>query len=815
MAYAKPSNVQIQGQPASEGEEHAYSTSMTAYFGADMVGKSSESKKRRMQVDYSLSPSGPWITEVDFGNGFKSPSTSYRGNVVVGFVTDENLLPNTVYYYRVYAQLSDGTVGSPYYSGSFLTPETPNAPNLDLPTNESDISVAEEELTFTWDYVDEGNQDRGGSYFYWRTAPAVGEPAGEWHTYTGRPGFGSGEQAWEWYPELPCFPPDQIWEGIEVSGQAAPARSTCPDPSTLITYSNSPQKLVLPTTLFPLNTRIEWRTANLNDVYDANGPVHRGAGDPNVDLTLDKMYLHPSPQSGSRYFTIIGPTSAPVPLDPINDEANIVSEPIEFSWRFRDPVEGTTQKSAKLRYRNVFDDEWIEIDLGDDYTEQTYTLPANVLESSTHYEWQVQSTNDRGEVSDWSVSALFWGIVAPGSGLVDPTEGDPLGALGCGTHRVFIYDRGGIVRRGEIGRLDRVIWERRRDDIGEASVVVSNWDEDCGDLLANTHTWQHEMVIFRTNEQGIMERVWEGPIVRLTYRTDTVEIHAKDVMAYVYRRVMRQGYNDAYRIVNNVQIGLKTVIYRAAKIITNALAYDDPNLIPYLTLFEFDDDARQSRVVEAFSRTAWEEVDDLAATAGLDYTAVGRRIILNDTHRQIGLLPEMRDGDFSDDPIVSEYGMQLANFFAVTNNSGVYGYVDRFVDGQPQFYGYIEQLASAYGEADGAAQTEVLTPEALAALQATLTEQAERNISGRYPAPVVVRVPDQTTLNPDVPVGINQLVPGVWVPVRSVGTLREIAQMQKLDVVRMTEEKGQETITITLSPAPNPRDDAEPTPEEE
>ena len=48
-------------------------------------------------------------------------------------------------------------------------------------------------------------------------------------------------------------------------------------------------------------------------------------------------------------------------------------------------------------------------------------------------------------------------------------------------------------------------------------------------------------------------RVWEGPITRITYTTTDVEFEARDVMVYVYRRIMRQGYNDAYRITEREQ----------------------------------------------------------------------------------------------------------------------------------------------------------------------------------------------------------------------------------------------------------------------
>ena len=83
---------------------------------------------------------------------------------------------------------------------------------------------------------------------------------------------------------------------------------------------------------------------------------------------------------------------------------------------------------------------------------------------------------------------------------------------------------------------------------------------------------------------------------------------------------------------------------------------------------------------------------------------------------------------------------------------------------------------------------------------------AERSISDRFPPPVVVRVPDNTTLNPDAVVSIQQLVPGVVLPLRSTGTLRTVVASQKLDSVSVSEEDGKETITLVMSPFS--RDDA-------
>ena len=86
-----------------------------------------------------------------------------------------------------------------------------------------------------------------------------------------------------------------------------------------------------------------------------------------------------------------------------------------------------------------------------------------------------------------------------------------------------------------------------------------------------------------------------------------------------------------------------------------------------------------------------------------------------------------------------------------------------------------------------------MTPEAKAAAEAALIEQAKRNISGRWPAPLVVRVPDNSTLSPKANVGFQQLIPGVWLPLRSVNTPRQVAQWQKLDSVGVeVDESGEQ-----------------------
>jgi len=541
-------------------------------------------------------------------------------------------------------------------------------------------------------------------------------------------------------------------------------------------------------------------------------------------------------------FFIRGVSSPPTLVSPVGGIGHAVMVGIgtivRFSWKFRDPDPTNRQTQADLRWRVVGTGEvgdtgdvgWVT-QIGTGVTpgsKMQWDIDGGYFAPGFLYEWQVRTYDAKatGVPSGWSQSGTFVSAVVPGSGNTDPPlseETDPLGELGCGHHRVFVYDRGGRVLRGEIKPLTRVQWGRKRDDIGNCLITTNGFDQDCCVLLGDLQSWAHELVVFR---DGI--RVFEGPITRITYTSDNVEVEAKDVMAYLYRRVMRQGYNDAYRRIDLTPltppapvgqpgggpytiIGSNTVVERALQITLNALAYKDPNVLQYVTAITYADDATENRIVPDVSRSAWEEIDDLAATAGLDYTTVGRRILYWDTHRTIGRLPEMRDGDFSDPVIVTEYGMQLANWYAVTNNNGVAGIA--YPAGHDQVtwderYGPVEMVSSAYGEQEGAnVSTEALTPAQRDALVQSFTRQAKRGISNRWPTPVVVRVPDNSTLNPQVNLGINQLVPGVWIPLRATLTCRKLAQWQKLDSVDVEEAEGVESVRVTMSPAPHGGDD--------
>jgi hypothetical protein len=350
----------------------------------------------------------------------------------------------------------------------------------------------------------------------------------------------------------------------------------------------------------------------------------------------------------------------------------------------------------------------------------------------------------------------------------------------CEGHTAFLYDRGGITRIGELGPLISLQWQRIRDDISVAQVVMKN--PDCAAIASQVEPGRHELVIFRGGH-----RVWEGPITLATYERAQTTIEAKDVVHYLERLIMRNAYNNAYPNV-------VTTVQRALNIISGELprreAEDPPvNVLPYLHGIHQDDDAKTARNTLPFQKTVFDDLDDLAAKSGIDYTCLGRSIFIFDTHTLLGRTPTLTESDIVGDVVVSVYGMDLATFAAVSGADGTYGSSGE----QDAYYGWVEILASAYDE-NADADEEAPT-------QAELNSQAERNLSGRNPTPVNVRIPDGSTLNPNGPISLDDLVPGVEVPLLATMTGRTFSQMQKLDKVDVADSEAGETIQITLSPA--------------
>jgi hypothetical protein len=352
-------------------------------------------------------------------------------------------------------------------------------------------------------------------------------------------------------------------------------------------------------------------------------------------------------------------------------------------------------------------------------------------------------------------------------------------ALSCENHTAYIYDRGASQRVLQVDPLTSVQWERLRDDISSATVRIANPGADCLEAMTKVHPHRHELVIFRGKE-----RVWEGPITRMAWHNDYIEIEAKDVFHYAYRTIMRAAYKNSYpNIVTTIQRAINVLGELSRK-----EALDPPiNVLPYVTAYTATGDSQTSKSTVPYEATVFDDIDAMAWRSGLDYTVVGRRILLFDTHTVWYTTPAVTEQDFLSEIVVTQYGMEHATYAAVTSSEGVWA----ATGGVDPYYGEWEILDSAYNEDGTTAPT-----------QAALLSQAVRNLDGRNPVPLHVRVPDGSQLNPSGTLRMEHLIPGVRIPLRATLLTLKVEQMQKLDKVVVTESGTEgEKIAVTLFPA--------------
>lgn len=355
--------------------------------------------------------------------------------------------------------------------------------------------------------------------------------------------------------------------------------------------------------------------------------------------------------------------------------------------------------------------------------------------------------------------------------------------MGCTNHQVMIYDRGGFTRLLELPDVTSVQWTRVRDDVSMADVVVTAPQADCDELMDLIEPGRHEMVVFRGGQ-----RVWEGPVTLLVEeqgRNPTVSIQARDVMHYAYRAIMRSEFSNAFPNID-------TTVGRAEKILRTELARretEDPpiNVLPHLLVIHGPNDARTSRKTIPYEKTVFDDLDSLASFSGLDYTVVGRRIVLFDRKVALGRTPVVTQADFLGDLRITVYGMELATYAAVTGGNGQYG----VAGGPDPYYGLWEILDSAYDEEEGGELPS----------QGELDSQAIRNLAGRLPTPLQVRIPDNSTLNPNGVLTMDHLVPGIQVPLLADLSIRRASQMQKLSRVVVNDDASGERIGVVLVPS--------------
>jgi hypothetical protein len=301
--------------------------------------------------------------------------------------------------------------------------------------------------------------------------------------------------------------------------------------------------------------------------------------------------------------------------------------------------------------------------------------------------------------------------------------------------------------------------------------------EQLGDIL----TAFHELHVWRNGA-----KVWEGPIHRIEYNRDDVELFAADILWVAKKTALAEGYNKAFP--NQAKCGWMMNWLLVDQ--TFAKNGDPWNAVDRVRWVQGSDDPTTASAVKPWAMTTWEDFDKYAEDRGMYYTVIGRDIIFFDTHLRWNriepiLLPEYLTNGIS----LVEYGNQFATRVIVTNGNGY-----NAQRSAPQWglskYGYIDMIVTSSNEA---AAEEAPSPEELEAWG----EQAQSLLDNSFPAPVRVRLPANSVVSPDAPYDINELIAGSWIEVEATDLCRSTQQWHKLDSVKVEQVDGEEKVTIS------------------
>jgi hypothetical protein len=337
--------------------------------------------------------------------------------------------------------------------------------------------------------------------------------------------------------------------------------------------------------------------------------------------------------------------------------------------------------------------------------------------------------------------------------------------LGCADeYAIAVMDREGRAQQGELANAAAATWERVLDDTSEATVTVPYQGPECCELLAAANPWCNEVALYR---DGLL--VWQGPIEVIDYGRETTTITARDVTAWLAHRVIKTLID--YSAAGAGPADLVTI---AEALVRHGLGQDDPAVEQYL-LTRLSGVTGERRY-DVNSSTVYDELAELART-GVDFTALGRRIILAG-EMPLARLAQLGDDHFAGELRVIKDGRQAATAATVVGK-GVTG-----TAGGVGPCGLLETLAN---------EQEILDT-ASARAEAEAIIKAGTN-------PIRLQVPDGSALVPEAPVGINELIPGVIIPVISTETCFDLATDLRLKRLQVSfDPDSGERVAVSLVP---------------
>lgn len=331
------------------------------------------------------------------------------------------------------------------------------------------------------------------------------------------------------------------------------------------------------------------------------------------------------------------------------------------------------------------------------------------------------------------------------------------GPLGCGAvYRAVIADRCGGKTLCTLDSATSVKWGRVRSGLSQATVTLAGGE--CCDCLDKVWSWGHSLTIFRDGD-----KVWgPGPVTNVSLSADASTVTGSDVSAWLAHRSLSRAMSFG---------STSDVVDVAKALLDNGFGQDNPCSIKVVAVAESG--VRGSRSYLAKSGQVLDRLGELA-TAGVDWTVNGDVVFLFGEGKLPTLGTVLREGHVTSGVTVTQDGDNFATAAAVSLGAGIIG----TAGGTVPFFGLLETVkdsSTVVGEFS-AAQTAA----------ALITERP----------PVTVDARD-AQLSPDAPVGINDLIPGVGIPIGVSAGCREVAATLRLSSLSVTWDAKGEAVTFT------------------
>lgn len=396
-------------------------------------------------------------------------------------------------------------------------------------------------------------------------------------------------------------------------------------------------------------------------------------------------------------------------------------------------------------------------------------------------------------------------------------------ALGhASDYTAVIHMQGGQRIWTDVEGVSKLSWGRKLDDYSEAEVTVakrSASDACCG-KLGDTHTWGHELSIYRDDEF-----VWQGPITAKRETRELFTFEARDMIGWFDRRVTLGVYNWADKTTQNTNpakpIDSALIL---GKIITDAFGRTngfwtnpllDPNLLAHVNIPAHSGHSATLQCLRLGDTNLGKAVRSVSEN-GLDLYTVGRTINAIPTSWAHEWPPiRLTENDFLADLEVRETGLDAATVAWVVGTQpqvpmsgntqppsetpaplAPWPYLadGRWVPYEPAdpFFGVIMQSGSSM-TATGVWECRNL---------------AQAGVAYGNPPPVDVIVPPNAQLSPTAAVAMRELVPGypVMVSLESYCTkARNRFVLNEVEVkVDLASESMAESVQISLAAQGNP-----------